>query len=72
MLIGIHTSKECFPGTSPFVITTYFPIQGTGSDGLSWIHQEFKGSEPDDTPNFYYYWSDLSSRIYPKNYCLPK
>ena len=65
ILIGIHTSKECFPGTSPFVITTYFPIQGTGSDGLSWIHQEYQGSEPDDTPNFYYYWRNTAADCAP-------
>jgi len=65
MLIGIHTSKECFPGISPFVITTYFPIKGTGIDGLSWNHQEFKGSEPDDTPNFYYYWRNTAADCTP-------
>jgi hypothetical protein len=65
MLIGIHTSKECFPGTSPFVITTYFPIEGPGIDGLSWNHQEFKGSEPGDTPNFYYYWRNTAADCAP-------
>ncbi|MGC9044460.1 MAG: hypothetical protein ACP5KG_11465, partial [Myxococcota bacterium] len=66
--LGSSGNNEIISATSPFVITTYFPIEGPGVEGLSWNHQEFMGNEPDDTPNFYYYWRNTKADCDPGNH----